>query len=78
VANSVLAVLREGGRFLLIDMHRPLLGLPGEWALPGFWVRFPRLEYFNYAKTTLPLVLARLWGWRDTTLDFLPGAASLP
>ena len=70
VADSVLSVLREGGRFLLIDMHRPLLGLPGEWALPGAWVRFPRWEYFNYAKTTLPLVLGRLWGWRDTTLDF--------
>lgn len=70
VADSVLSVLREGGRFLLIDMHRPLLGLPGEWALPWFWVRFPRFEYFNYAKTTVPLVLGRLWGWRDPTLDF--------
>jgi len=70
VADNVLSVLRDGGRFLLIDMHRPVLGLPGEWAVPGFWVRFPRYEYFNYAKTTLPLVLARLWGWRDTTLDF--------
>jgi ubiquinone/menaquinone biosynthesis C-methylase UbiE len=70
VADNVLSVLREGGRFLLIDMHRPVLGLPGEWALPGFWVRFPRWEYFSYAKTTLPLVLGRLWGWRDTTLDF--------
>jgi len=70
VADNVLAVLRDGGRFLMIDMHRPVLGLPGEWALPGAWMRFPRWEYFNYAKTTLPLVLARLWGWRDTTLDF--------
>jgi ubiquinone/menaquinone biosynthesis C-methylase UbiE len=70
VANSVLAVLREGGRFLLIDMHRPVAGLPGEWALPGLWLRSPRLEHFNYFNTTLPLVLKRLWGWRDTTLDF--------
>lgn len=70
VAGSVLAVLREGGRFLLIDMHRPIEELPGEWPVPGAWLRFPRLETFSYANTTMPLVLARLWGWRDTTLDF--------
>ncbi|SJZ70286.1 Ubiquinone/menaquinone biosynthesis C-methylase UbiE [Enhydrobacter aerosaccus] len=70
VAGEALSVLREGGRFLLIDMHRPILGLPGEIPLPGAWVRVPRYELYAYADTTLPLVLSRLWGWRDPTLDF--------
>jgi SAM-dependent methyltransferase len=70
VFRSVLTVLREGGRFLLIDMHRPITELPGEWPVPGAWINYPRWEAFTYLNTTMPLVLARLWGWRDTTLDF--------
>ncbi len=70
VAKAVLSVVREGGRFLLIDMHRPILGLPGEIPVPWAWFRIPRYERYVYANTTLPLVLARLWGWRDPTLDF--------
>src|SRR6185369_12002340 len=34
------------------------------------WVSLARLELHCYANTTLPLVLSRLWGWRDPTLDF--------
>ncbi len=70
VCNSALAVLREGGRFLLIDMHRPIPSLPGELPLPWTWQRMPNFEVFAYWETTIPLVLGRLWGWRDTTLDF--------
>jgi ubiquinone/menaquinone biosynthesis C-methylase UbiE len=70
VFESVLSVLRERGRFLLIDMHRPIPNLSGEWFLFGTWLKTPRLEAYSYRHTTLPLVLARLWGWRDTTLDF--------
>jgi ubiquinone/menaquinone biosynthesis C-methylase UbiE len=78
VANSVLSVLREGGRFLLIDMHRPMLDLPGEWALPGYWVRFPRWKYFNYAKTTLPLVAGAAVGLARPNSRLLSGTPGLP
>ena len=70
VFKSVLGVLREGGRFLLIDMHKPIANLPGEWAFFGAWFQMPRFEAYTYRHTTMPLALARLWGWRDTTLDF--------
>lgn len=70
VFTGVLGVLREHGRFLLIDMHRPIANLPGEWPLFGTWFQMPRFEAYTYRHTTLPLVLAQLWGWRDTTLDF--------
>jgi ubiquinone/menaquinone biosynthesis C-methylase UbiE len=68
--QGVLGVLRENGRFLLIDMHRPIANLAGELPLLGAWLRMPGFEAHTYRATTLPLVLERLWGWRDTTLDF--------
>ena len=70
VFAGVLGVLREQGRYLLIDMHCPIANLPGEWPLFGTWFQMPHFEAYTYRQTTLPLVLAQLWGWRDTTLDF--------
>lgn len=69
VFRSVLRVLRVGGEFCLIDMHQPIAELPGEIPLVR-WIRTPNLEALTYTATTIPLALARLWGWRDTTRDF--------
>ncbi len=71
VFREALRVLRSGGKYLLIDMHMPIAELPGESALVPFRYRErPAFEWLTYLKTTIPLALARLWGWRDTTLDF--------
>lgn len=70
VFQGVLQILKPGGQYYLIDMHQPIAGQPGEWPLLLKWCRFPRLEIMTYEKTTIPLALNRLWGWRDTTLDF--------
>lgn len=70
VFGSVLRSLKEGGRFYLVDMHRPIPELPGEWPLMGKWWRMPLFEATTYLETTMPLALARLWGWRDPTVDF--------
>lgn len=67
---EVLAVLKEGGQYFLVDMHRPVRRLPGEWPLLGTWLSTSNLEAYTWLHTTLPLALARLWGWRDTTWDF--------
>ena len=70
VFQGVLQILKSGGQFFLIDMHQPIANQPGEWPFLLKWFRFPRLEAMTYEKTTIPLVLNRLWGWRDATLDF--------
>src|SRR3989344_109122 len=70
VFDEALAVLRENGRYILVDMHRPIPELSGEYPLPGAWVKTSQFEAYTYLNTTVPLVLARLWAWRDTTLDF--------
>jgi len=66
---GVLAVLKPGGKFLMVDMHKPIPELPGEWPFLR-WFRFPIFETAAYEQSTIPLVLNRLWGWRDTTLLF--------
>lgn len=70
VFQEVLKVLKPGGQFFLIDMHQPLADQPAEWPFLWRWFRSPRLEAMTYEKTTIPLALNRLWGWRDPTLDF--------
>jgi len=67
---DILQILKPEGKFYLIDMHRPIPDLPGELPVLFKWLRFPSLEWFLYEKTTIPLVLNKLWGWRDTTLCF--------
>jgi SAM-dependent methyltransferase len=69
VFNGVIRLLEEGGRYFLTDMHRPIAGLPGEYFFFG-WRQMPDIEVQTYEETTIPLALRRLWGWRDTTLDF--------
>ncbi len=70
VFRGVLEVLKPRGTYLMIDMHRPIPELSGEMPFFGWWLKTPVLEAYIYEKTTLPLVLERLWGWRDTTMCF--------
>lgn len=70
VFDGVLQILREGGAYCLVDMHQPVSRLPGQWPFFGAWLETPSFETYTYLTTTIPLALARLWAWRDTTLDF--------
>jgi len=70
VFEEILRVLNPNGQLFLIDMHKPIPEYPGEWPFLLKWFRFPTLEAVVYEKTTIPLVLNRLWGWRDITLCF--------
>lgn len=70
VFDEVLQVLKEGGEYILVDMHQPISESPGEWPLLGKWLKTPEFEMYTYLHTTIPLALARLWAWRETTLDF--------
>lgn len=70
VFKNVLQILKPGGQFFLTDMHHPITSQPGEWPFMLKWFSSPRFEALVYREITLPLVLNRLWGWRDTTLNF--------
>jgi len=70
VFEGLLQILKPGGQFLMIDMHKPIPERPGEWPFFLKWCRFPVMEAVIYEDSTLPVVLNRLWGWRDTTLCF--------
>ena len=69
VFKETLRCLIPSGQFLMTDIHRPIRSLPGEWPFLK-WHRFASFEEDAYQNTTLPLVLKRLWGWRDPTLSF--------
>jgi len=69
--QNVLRLLEPGGQFYMTDMHRPVQQQPGEWALFGLcWVQLPLFEAVIWQETTAPVVLGRLWAWRDPTLSF--------
>jgi hypothetical protein len=68
--DGLLQVLEESGQFFMSDIHKPIPELAGEWPCLFWWLSFPRFEVFAYEKITLPLVLSRLWGWRDPTAYF--------
>lgn len=70
VFPEVLGVLKPGGKFIMIDMHKPVPEFPGELPFLFLWLRTPVLEAITYEQTTIPLALKRLWGWRDTTALF--------
>jgi ubiquinone/menaquinone biosynthesis C-methylase UbiE len=70
VFDNVLRILKEGGRYYLVDMHCPISSLSGEVPLLGHWIKTPQLESYLFQYATLPLALERLWAWRDATLDF--------
>lgn len=71
VFAGVLQILKPGGQFLMSDMHHPIPDFPGEWPLFfKWWLRLPILEAYVYEQITMPLVLKRLWAWRDTTALF--------
>jgi ubiquinone/menaquinone biosynthesis C-methylase UbiE len=68
--DNVLRLLKEGGRYYLVDMHRPIASLSGEIPIFGRWIKTPQLETYIFMHATVPLALERLWAWRDPTLDF--------
>jgi ubiquinone/menaquinone biosynthesis C-methylase UbiE len=69
LAQSLLRLLKEGGRFATIDMHQPVAQLAGRWAWPiPLELRSPWLEREGYRRITVPYVLKRLWGWHDPSL----------
>jgi hypothetical protein len=66
LARSLLLILKEGGRFATIDMHRLVAELAGRWAWPiPLELRSPWIEREGYRRITVPYVLRRLWGWHD-------------
>lgn len=67
---EILKVLKNGGQYCLIDMHKPITWQAGEWPFFTKWIRSPYFEMACYEKVTLPLALARQWAWRDTTSLF--------
>ena len=67
--REVLRLLHENGHYYMADMHKPIFELCGEWPFFG-WLKMPKLELFLYENCTIPLVLKRLWAWRDTTAVF--------
>lgn len=67
--EQVLQLLVEKGQYYMADMHKPILSLCGKWFFLA-WMKMPKLELFLYKKGTIPLVLGRLWGWRDTAALF--------
>jgi len=70
VFECVLRLLKPGGRFWMHDMHKPIPSLPGILPLLPKWLQSPALECYIYEEVCLPLVLKRLWGWRDPTALF--------
>lgn len=70
VFEQVLRLLKKGGQFFMVDMHKPVPEILGEWPLLGVFCKMPVLEAVTYEQTTIPLALKRLWGWRDTTALF--------
>ncbi len=70
VFKGVIQILKSGGQFILTDMHQPVANQPGEFPLLFKWLKMPGFESVAYNKSTIPVVLNRLWGWRDTTSDF--------
>lgn len=70
VLEEVLKILKNGGHFFLTDIHRPISEFFGELPFLLQWIKMPVFEAVLYEKATMPLVLNRLWGWRDVTASF--------
>jgi ubiquinone/menaquinone biosynthesis C-methylase UbiE len=70
VFDNVLRVLKEGGRYYVVDMHCPISSLSGEVPMLGRWIKTTQLETYLFIHATLPLALERMWAWRDPTRDF--------
>ena len=62
-----LEVLEDEGMVVVVDMHRPIPDLASTW--PPFHRRtWPAIEQATWEEVTVPLVLQKLWAWRDPTL----------
>jgi len=68
--KETLRVLKTGGEFFLIDMHKPISRFAGEWPIGWKWLKLNNFEMVCYEQVNLPLALNRLWAWRDTTALF--------
>jgi nucleoside-diphosphate-sugar epimerase/ubiquinone/menaquinone biosynthesis C-methylase UbiE len=64
-----LRALKPGGIAVLIDMHAPALG-KSSCQMPFGLSVSPYLVWRAWREVTLPLVLAKLWGWQDPTPAF--------
>lgn len=68
--TETLSVIKPGGIFIMVDMHRPFIGLPEHW--PWFLGK-KHSHVFGLAaweELGKPLVLGTLWGWGDPTPAF--------
>lgn len=62
-----LALLKEGGHLIMIDIHRPLFHLIEHWPAYFRIVHTDLIQYVGWNNITVPLVLRDLWGWQDPT-----------
>lgn len=68
--RELLSVLKIGGIISLIDIHRPILSLEERWPFFIFKRSANAFSILAWENITKPIVLGRLWGWRDTTILF--------
>jgi len=64
-----LKILKSGGMSILIDMHAPNL-TNEKIHMPLNIPSSPSLVKQAWEKVTKPIVLKKLWGWKDPTEDF--------
>ncbi len=64
--KEILKVLKIGGQYFLVDMHRPIGELPGDFVFFGKSFQMPYFEERAYREITVPIVLGHKWGWRET------------
>src|SRR3989344_1574683 len=67
---EVLGVLKNGGIFDMLDIHRPIKGIKERWP---FYIGEKNADVFAFLAweyATKPLVLRALWGWRDPSFMF--------
>ncbi|MEK7567965.1 MAG: class I SAM-dependent methyltransferase [Patescibacteria group bacterium] len=68
--SEVLTVLKKGGTISMIDIHRPILSLEEKWPFFVFKRSANAFNILAWEQITKPIVLGKLWGWRDTTVLF--------
>src|SRR3989344_581286 len=67
---QVLGILKNGGVFAMLDIHRPVKEIRERWP---FYIDSSHADVFAFLAweyATKPLVLRALWGWRDPSYMF--------